>query len=104
MIAKEVLKLQNLHMLIKQKSRSLSRNLALRTFGELLTVLNKDKSAIRPLFNCLELLPSEFDKAKLFTKNFFLNYNLDNSGISLTVFSSRTNVTLHTISVNYQDG
>ena len=26
-------------------------------------------------------------------------YNLDNSGISLTVFSSRTNVTLHTISV-----
>ena len=63
------------------------------------SVLNKDKSAICPLFNSLELLSSEFDKAKLFTKNFFMNYSLDNSGISLTVFSSRTNVTLHTISV-----
>ena len=28
-----------------------------------------------------------------------MNYNLDNSGISLPVFSSRTNVTLHTIFV-----
>ena len=63
------------------------------------SALNKDKSAIHPLFNSLELFSSEFDKAKLFTKNFFMNYNLDNSGISLTVFSSITNVTLHTISV-----
>ena len=63
------------------------------------SVLNKDKFAIRPLFNSLELLSSEFDKAKLFTKYFFMNNNLDNSGISLTVFSSRTNVTLHTIFV-----
>ena len=63
------------------------------------SVLNKDKSAICPLYNSLELLSSEFDKAKLFTENFFMNYSLDNSGISLTVFSSRTNVTLHTTSV-----
>ena len=32
---KSFLKLPNLHMLIKQKSLSLPRNLALRTFGEL---------------------------------------------------------------------
>ena len=37
---KMVLKVANLHMLIKQKSPSLTRHLALGTFGELLTVLS----------------------------------------------------------------
>ena len=46
------------------------------------TFLNKGKSAI-PLF------------AKTFSKN----SNLDDSGISLPVFSSRTNLKLHKISV-----
>ena len=58
-------------MLIKQKSLSLSRNLTLRTYGKLRTsVLNKDKSAIPPLFNNPEVLSSASDKAKLFAKNF----------------------------------
>ena len=36
-------------------------------------------------------------KAKLFTKNFSKNFNLDGPGISLPVFPSRTNLKLHTI-------
>ena len=39
------------------------------------------------------------DKAKLFAQNFSKNCNLDDSGISLPVFPSRTNLKLHNISV-----
>ena len=39
-VAKEFLKLPNLHMLIKQNGLSLSRNLALTTFGELRKVFS----------------------------------------------------------------
>ena len=56
-------------------------------------------SAIPPLFNGLEVLPSASDKAKLFAKNFSKNSNLDNSGISLLVFYFRTNLKLHNIPV-----
>ena len=59
------------------------------------SVLNKGKSAIRLLFNGLEVLSSASDKAKLFAKNFCSNSNLDDSGISLLVFPSRTNLKLH---------
>ena len=45
------------------------------------------------------MLSSASDKAKLFAKNFSKNSNLDDSGISLPVFSSRTNLKLHNISV-----
>ena len=86
-------------MLLKQKSPSLSRNLALGTFGECNSVLNKGKSAIPPLFNGPEVLSSASDKAKLFAKNFSKNSNLDDSGISLPVFPSRTNLKLHNISI-----
>ena len=61
--------------------------------------LNKGKSAIPPLFNSPELWPSASDKANLFTENFSKNSNLDDSGISLLVFSSRTNLKLYNISV-----
>ena len=57
------------------------------------------ESAIPPLFNGLEVLPSAFDKAKLFAKNFSKNSNLDDSGISLPVFPSRINLKLHNISI-----
>ena len=62
-------------------------------------VLNKGKSAIPPLLNRLEVLSFASDKAKLFAENFSLNSNLDDSGISLPVFLSRTNLKLHNISV-----
>ena len=45
------------------------------------------------------MLPSASDKAKLFAKNFSNNSNLDESGISLPVFPSRTNLKLHNISI-----
>ena len=41
------------------------------------------------------MLSSACDKAKLFAENFFKNSNLDDSGISLLVFPSRTNLRLH---------
>ena len=45
------------------------------------------------------MLPSASDKAKLFAQNFSKYCNLDDSGISLPVFPSRTNLKLHNISV-----
>ena len=63
------------------------------------SVLNKVKSAIPPLFHNPEVLFSASDKAKLFAENFSKNSNLDDSGISLPVFPSRTNLKLHNISV-----
>ena len=63
------------------------------------SVLNKVKSAIVPLFKGLEVLSSASDKANMFPENFSKNSNLDDSGISLPVFPSRTNLKLHNISV-----
>ena len=63
------------------------------------SVLNKGKSAIPSLFNGPVVLSSAFDKAKLFAENFSKNSNLDDSGISLPVFPSRTNLKLHDISI-----
>ena len=45
------------------------------------------------------MLSSASDKAKLFAKNFSKNSNLDDSGMSLPVFPSRTNLKLHNISL-----
>ena len=42
---------------------------------------------------------SASDNVKLFAKHFSKNSNLDDSGISLPVFPSRTNLKLHNISV-----
>ena len=45
------------------------------------------------------MLSSASDKAKLFAENLTKNSDLDDSGISLPVFPSRTNLKLHNISV-----
>ena len=45
------------------------------------------------------MLSSASDKTKLLAENFSKNSNLDDSGISLHVFPSRTNLKLHNISV-----
>ena len=60
------------------------------------SVLNKGKSAIPPLFNSPEVLSSASDKAKLFAEKISINSNLNEyeSGISLPVFPSRTNLKL----------
>ena len=71
------------------------------TFGKLLrkdntnNVLNKVKTAIPSLFNSQEVS----DKAIMFAENFPKISNLDDSGISLPVFSSRTNLKRHNISL-----
>ena len=44
-------------------------------------------------------MSSASDKAKLFPEDFSMNSNLDDSGISLLFFPSRTNLKLHNISV-----
>ena len=63
------------------------------------SVLSKGKPAIPPLFSGLQVLSSASDKAKLFAENSSKNSNLDDSGISLPVFPSRTYLKLHNISV-----
>ena len=46
-------------------------------------VLNKGKSALRPLLNSPEVFTSASDQAKLSNKNLSQNSNLEDSGISL---------------------
>ena len=84
----------------KTKESITSQKLGCRDFWRIAnSVLNKGKSAIPPLFNGPEVLSSASDKAKLFAENFSLNSNLDDSGVSLPVFPSRTNLKPHNISV-----
>ena len=73
-------------MLLKQESIT-SEMLGSQDFwGIANSVLSKGKSAIPPLFNGPEVLPSASDKAKLFAKKFSDNCNLDDS-VSLYLFS-----------------
>ena len=90
---KRILEAAKFAYVIKQKSPSLHRNLALGTSGELSIVFSTKVKP--PLFNSPEMLSSASHKAKSFAENFSKNSNLDDSGISLPVFSSRTNLKLH---------
>ena len=97
---KRVLEAAKLAYANKTKESITSQKLGSRDFwGIANSVLNKGKSAIPPLFNGPEVLSSASDKAKLFDENFSLNSNLDDSGVSLPVFPSRTNLKLYNISV-----
>ena len=95
---KRVLEAAKLAYANKTKESITSQKLGSRDFWRIAnSVLNKGKSAIPPLFNGPEVLSSASDKAKLFAENFSLNFNLDDSGVSLPVFPSRTNLKLHNI-------
>ena len=84
----------------KTKESITSQKLGYHDFWQIAdSVLNKGKSAIPPLFNALEVMSSASNKATLFAEKFSKNSNLDDSGISLPVFPSRTNLKLHNISV-----
>ena len=97
---KRVLEAAKLAYANKTKESITSQKLGSRDFWRIAnSVLNKGKSAIPSLFNGPEVLCSASDKAKLFAENFSLNYNLDDSGVSLPVFPSRTNLKLHNISI-----
>ena len=57
-------------------------------------------SVLLHLSNCQTCFcTSASDKAKLFSKNFSKNFNIDDSHISLPVFPSRTNLKLYNISI-----
>ena len=97
---KSVLEAATLGYSTKTKQSITSQKLGSRDFWRIAnSVLNKGKSAIPPLFNGPEVLSCASDKAKLFAKNFSKNTNLDDSGISLPVFPSRTNQKLDNISI-----
>ena len=95
---KRVLEAAKLAYAKKAKGCITSQKFGSRGFWRIAnSVFNKGKSAISPLFNGPDVLSSASDKAKLFAKNFSKNSDLDDSGISLPVFSS--NLKLHNISV-----
>ena len=97
---KSVLEAAKLTYANKTKESITSQKLGSRDFLRIAnSVLNKGKSAIPPLFNGPEVLSSASDKAKLFAENFSLNSNLNDSGVSLPVFPSRTNLKLRDVSV-----
>ena len=97
---KRVLEAAKLAYANKTKESIISQKLGSRNFWEIAnSILSKGRSSIPPLFNGPEVLSSASDKAKLFAKNLSKNSNLDDSGISLPVFPSRTNLKLHNISV-----
>ena len=97
---KRVLEAAKLAYANKTKESIAYQKLGSREFWRIAnSVLNKGKSAVPLLFNGLEVLSSASDKAKLFAENFSKNSNLDDSGVSLPVFHSRTNLKLHNIYV-----
>ena len=97
---KRVLEAAKIAYATKTKESITSQKLGSRDFWRIAnSVLNKGKSAIPPLLNGPEVLSSASDKAKLFAKKFSKNSNLNDSGISLPIFPSRTNLKLHNISI-----
>ena len=93
---KRVLEAAKLAHATKTKESITYQKLGSRGFWRIAnSILNKDKSAIPPLFNGPEVLSSASDKTKLFAKNFSKDSNPDDSGISLPVFPCRTNLKLH---------
>ena len=97
---KRVLESAKLAYANKTKESISSQKFDSRDFWQIAnSVLSKGKSAIPPLFNGSEVLSFASDKAKLFAANFSMNSNLDDSGISSSVFPSGTNLKLHNISV-----
>ena len=75
-----------------------SQKLDSQDFGQIASsVLNKNKSAISPLFNVPEVFSSA--SAKFFAENSSNNSNFDDPGTSVPVFPSRTNLKLHKTSV-----
>ena len=97
---KRVLEAAKLAYATKTKESITSQKLGSRDFWRIAnSVLNK-VNLLYLLYSiaqrcCLLLL----DKAKLLAKNFSKKSNLDDSGTSLSVFLSRTNLKFHNISI-----
>ena len=82
-------------MLLKQKSLSFPRNSGLGSFGEFLIVFSTKVNLLYHLYFAVRVWSSASNKPKLFAKNVSKNSNLDDLGISLPVFPSRTDQKLH---------
>ena len=96
---KMVLEVDKLAYANKTKESNTSQKLGSRHFrGIANSVLNKDKSAIPPLLNGPQVLSSASVEQNI-AKNVSRNCNLDDSGIFLPVFTSKTNPKLHNILV-----
>ena len=91
-------------MLIKQKSPSLPRNSTLGTFGELPIAFSTKVNLLYLLYSTAQRCCLPHLLKKLFAENFSKNSNLDDSGISLPVFPSRTILKLHNISITPKIG
>ena len=97
---KRVLEAAKLTYANKTKESITSQKLGSQDFWQIAnSVLSKGKSAILPLLNGPEVQSSALDKAKLFVENFSKNSNLAELGVASPVFSSRTSLKLHNISV-----
>ena len=93
---KRVLEAVKLAYANKTKESIISQKPGSQDFWQITnSVLNKDRSAIPALFHNPKLFSSASGKAKLFAENFPRNSNLDQSGISLPFFPSRTNLKQH---------
>ena len=95
----------NFYMLIKQKIPLLPRNVDLMTSGELPLVFSTKVNLLYFFYStaprcCLLHLMKQNCLLKIFPRT----YDLGDSGISLAIFPSRTNLKLHNISFNSQDG
>ena len=66
----------------------------------LIMLLSQFPLTFHQILHRLNVLSSSLHKGKLFAAIFFMNSNLDDSGISLPVFRSTTNLKLHNISPN----
>ena len=97
---KRVLEAAKLAYANKTEEFILPRNLSLGSSGELLIVFLTKVNMLFLLYSVAQRCSLlHLTKQKLFVENFSKNFNLDDSGISLPVFSSRTNLKLHNISV-----
>ena len=90
----------NLHMLIKQKSPSLPRNLALKTFGELLIVFSTKVNVLYLLYpTAWKRYLLHLIKQNCLMKTFLRTLILMTLGSLYLLFGSRANMKLHNISV-----
>ena len=97
---KRVLEAAKLAHATKTRDSMTSQKLGSRDFWRIVSsVSDKSKYAIPALFNDLKLLSYASEKAKLFAKNFCNKSNLDDSRISEPVFSFRTKLKVHNVSI-----
>ena len=94
---KQVIETDKLAYTTKTKESIASQKLGSQGFWQIASsVLNKGNSATVTLFNGPEVLSYASDNAKLFTKTFSNNSNVEDS----RVFPSRSNLKLHNIFIN----